>query len=69
MDIQIEINRLFLCPFEESDAVAANYNSRQLSMANLQWRRSAGSLRKIYAHSDEVIITGGVNVNGCGRGI
>ena len=24
---------------------------------------------KVYAHSDEVIITGGVNLNGCGGGI
>ena len=24
---------------------------------------------KIYAHSDEIIITGGVNLNGCGGGI
>ena len=26
-------------------------------------------ITKNYAHSDEVIITGGVNLNGCGEGI
>ena len=43
-------------------------DAEHLQDGNIQ-RPIKAYVEKIYANSDEVVITGGVNLNGCGRGI